>query len=211
VRVDSLDAAAAELTRVPAQAVLLNAPSLTDTCARVHAIALKNGTPVIVCAMPGPAQGAAEMGIQGYLVKPLSMERLLDTLDRLHLRGMTVLVVDDEDDARQLVRRMLHAAKRGYRVITAADGQEALAQAREQRPDVILLDLTMPGMDGWRFLEAHRSDPALKEIPVVVVSAHDASDEPLVSSGLVLTREGGLSARQLLACIDWAIRVLGVP
>jgi len=83
----------------------------------------------------------------------------------------TVLVIDDDPAARQLVARML--AKDGFRVIEAAGGEEGLALARAERPDVITLDVLMPVLDGWGVLAALKGDPALAPIPVVMLTITD--------------------------------------
>jgi CheY-like chemotaxis protein len=88
-----------------------------------------------------------------------------------------VLVADDEDDIRETIADVL--SSEGYAVSLAADGLEALRVARRYRPDVILLDLMMPRMDGWQFRAAQLDDELLAKIPVVVVSAmvpRDARD-----------------------------------
>ena len=77
-----------------------------------------------------------------------------------------VLVVDDDPDVRDLMTRALH--KDGFRVETAADGKTGLEMARALKPAVITLDVMMPGMDGWAFLQAMKSEPALAPIPVVL-------------------------------------------
>ncbi len=85
-----------------------------------------------------------------------------------------VLVVDDDPAQRDLLTRFLK--RQGFNVRTAADGQAGLALARAVRPTAILLDVEMPRMDGWSMLHAVRSDPALAETPVVMVSAlHEES------------------------------------
>jgi CheY-like chemotaxis protein len=84
-----------------------------------------------------------------------------------------VLVVDDDRDIRELLVELL--ASEGYEVASAPDGRRALAEARARRPDVILLDLMMPVMSGWEFREAQLRDPALADIPVVVVTAFEES------------------------------------
>ncbi len=83
----------------------------------------------------------------------------------------TVLVIDDDPQARELMQRVL--AKEGLRVYTATDGQQGLYLARELRPQVILLDVRMSGMDGWAVLTALKADPALEDIPVVMVTIAD--------------------------------------
>jgi hypothetical protein len=83
----------------------------------------------------------------------------------------TVLVIDDDAVARDLVARFLE--KEGLRVIVAVDGASGLAAAREHHPDVITLDVMMPGLDGWAVLTALKADAATAEIPVVMLSVVD--------------------------------------
>lgn len=80
-----------------------------------------------------------------------------------------VLVVDDEPDVLLLCRVNLEFE--GYEVMEAADGVEAMTRVRERRPDVILLDVMMPRMDGWQVLSELKDDAALKDIPVVMLTA----------------------------------------
>ncbi len=208
VPVHDLEEALAELVRVPAQALLVNDVSASDTLQRLQATALPYGTPAIICSVPGLPQAAGSLGIADYLVKPIARERLLQALERLQLGGRTVLVVDDEPEALRLFQRTLGSAAERYRVLVAGDGQHALNVLREQRPDAILLDLVMPEMDGFRLLEVLGQDAALREIPVIVVSALDPAGQPIVGNGLAVTRGGGFSLPQLLACIEALNRIL---
>ncbi len=84
----------------------------------------------------------------------------------------TVLVIDDEATVRDLMERFLD--KEGFRVVTAAGGQEGLRLAKELRPDAITLDVMMPAMDGWAVLSALKSDPDLTDIPVIMLTMLDA-------------------------------------
>ena len=86
-------------------------------------------------------------------------------------RAGTVLVVDDDPSVRNLLGRFL--SREGFQVETAPDGAAGLRRARELIPDVITLDVLMPGMDGWAVLSALKDDPALAEIPVVMLSVVD--------------------------------------
>jgi DNA-binding response OmpR family regulator len=81
----------------------------------------------------------------------------------------TVLVIDDEAPIRLLCRVNLEAE--GMRVLEAADGPTGLGVAREERPDVILLDVMMPGLDGWRVAEHLLEDDATKDIPIIFLTA----------------------------------------
>ncbi len=80
----------------------------------------------------------------------------------------TVLVIDDEAVVRDLMQRAL--GREGFRVVTAAGGEEGLRLARELRPEVITLDVLMPGLDGWAVLLALKADPALADIPVIMLT-----------------------------------------
>jgi CheY-like chemotaxis protein len=86
------------------------------------------------------------------------------------LAGRKILVVDDEEDVRAFLTMVFEDA--GAEVVTATDGDEALAMAREHQPDLISLDLSMPGKDGVEAFVDLRSDPATEEIPVCVVTGH---------------------------------------
>ena len=86
-----------------------------------------------------------------------------------------ILVVDDDADLRQTLQLLLDDS--GYRVTAAASGQAALDQLLAgARPDLILLDLMMPEMNGWQFLERARADASLAAIPVVIMTARKAAD-----------------------------------
>jgi CheY-like chemotaxis protein len=84
-----------------------------------------------------------------------------------------VLIVEDDVDIRETLGELLESA--GYEIVRAANGLEALAAARRAPPDLIVLDLMMPVMDGWQFRSAQRRDPALASVPVIAISASAGS------------------------------------
>ena len=198
-----LEQAVDELRRLPARALLVNDLRVEEALRRVSQRAeLPVGVPVIICSIPGAEQAAGALGAADYLVKPISREALLAALDRLGPVVRTVLVVDDEPDALQLFGRVLMSAERDYRVLRADDGQQALEIMRQDRPDVVLLDLVMPEMDGFQFLAAVSQEPAWRDIPVILISARDPLGQPIVSKSLAVTCREGLSVEQLLECIQ---------
>ena len=79
-----------------------------------------------------------------------------------------ILVIDDDPHGRELVGRFL--AREGFDVTTCGNGPEGIRQARAMRPDAILLDVLMPGMDGWSVLSVLKGDPELGAIPIVMVT-----------------------------------------
>jgi signal transduction histidine kinase/CheY-like chemotaxis protein len=201
--VADLDQAVQEITRVPTQALIINDVSVSEALHRLSRSAgLPNGTPAIICSVPGEREAAHALGVSDYLVKPIVRETLLGALERLHVRSGTILIVDDEPDALRMFQRMLTSAGRGYQVLRASDGQQALDILREQQPDAILLDLVMQGMDGFHLLEVRSRDPVLCRIPVVIISARDPAGQPIVSNAVAATCGGGLSVPQLLSCIQ---------
>ena len=88
--------------------------------------------------------------------------------------GVTVLVVEDFEDNRFMMRRLLEMS--GYRVIEAVNGQEAVETARRERPDLILMDLSLPLLDGLAATRRIREQDGLGKVPIVAVSAHDTAD-----------------------------------
>lgn len=91
-----------------------------------------------------------------------------------------LLIVDDEPDLRFTLQQWL--LKRGHMVVEATNGREALKLAHTARPDLILLDLSMPEMDGFQTLVAIRQDEDLRSVPVVVLTAHDGISERVYMS-----------------------------
>jgi len=86
----------------------------------------------------------------------------------------SILIIDDYEDNRELLRIMLEA--NGYEVREAADGLEGVRAAREEKPDLILVDLSMPGLDGWGVLRELRNDEQTRDIPCASVSASPDGD-----------------------------------
>ncbi len=91
----------------------------------------------------------------------------------------TILIVDDQSSVRQLLQEYL--SEQGYRVVTAADGQNALYAARHENPDLILLDIMMPRMDGYQFLRQFRQE---RQTPVIVITAREEETDAVLGLDL---------------------------
>ena len=115
----------------------------------------------------------------------------------------TILVVDDQSSVRTLLKDYL--TSQGYRVVTANDGQEALFVARHEHPNLVLLDIMMPKMDGYQFLSAFRRE---NQVPVIVLSAKEEETDTVL--GLELGADDYVikpfRMRELLARIRAALR-----
>jgi CheY-like chemotaxis protein len=82
----------------------------------------------------------------------------------------TIMVVEDNELSRDALSRRL--ARRGYGIVLAVDGAQAIELARNERPDIILMDLGLPRVDGWEATRRLKADPATRRIPIIVLSAH---------------------------------------
>lgn len=208
VSVANLEQAFQELTNSPSTALVVNDMSVEQTLQRLESSELPPGTPALICSIPYPAEVTSTLGAFDYLVKPISRDLLLATLDRLGVPIKTVLIIDDQSDMLRLYRRMLFSSKRNYRVVQAKNGREAMKILRQEKPDVILLDLVMSKMDGLQFLKTRNKEAALRDIPVIVVSVNDPTSQPAVSSAFVVVKRGGLSMQELLVSIKQTATLL---
>ncbi len=198
-----IEEAVEDLKRSPEQVLIINDPAVERAGSFVMPAAgqLPYSTPSIACWVPGEEEAAARLGVARYLLKPVSLQALRQALDGLERDVKTILLVDDEPEMLQLFGRMLASTGEGYRLLRAYNGQMALDMLRERRPDVVLLDLVMPGIDGYRIIEEKKRDPEVSDIPVIAISALDPARESIIGNSLTLTRSNGLAFQDLLSCI----------
>ncbi len=160
-----------------------------DVLAALKADAKTKDIPVaMVTIVDGEARGKA-LGAAAWLLKPIDRRRLTQVVQSLVAFSGDVLVVDDDDALRELAVRVL--TEHGCTVRSARDGRDALDQMRARPPGLVLLDLMMPNMDGFQLIEAMRVEEALREVPVVVLSAADLTAEDrerLSGASKVLTK-----------------------
>jgi signal transduction histidine kinase/DNA-binding response OmpR family regulator/HAMP domain-containing protein len=156
---------------------------------------------VIVSIIDDKASGWA-LGAADYLTKPVDYKQLAQRLARYQrgydLSGGHVLVVDDDAQTRSLLQRTL--TQSGWSVSEASSGAVALALLADSTPDLILLDLLMPQMDGFDVLHALRLTPGWKDIPVIVLTGKQLSDDEQQRLGGValLLQKGAYSRDELL-------------
>jgi len=202
IQADGLPAAARASRDHPVTAVLLNGttdrlPQMVEGMTRQVP-----GTPVIGCSVLAPMEMALTAGAVACLVKPVPRAKLAEALRRVSHAPQSVLVVDDDPDTSDLFARMLRSCDQGIRVDTTASGEQALAKLARESFDVMLLDLDAATrrLNSWQVLRQMREDPSLSHLPVIVVSAQSPADQPLRSSFIVASIEGGLSPLKLLRC-----------
>jgi hypothetical protein len=158
-------------------------------------------TPVIMATILDEKNLGFALGASDYLTKPIDRSRLAAVL-RKFARGQArpaVLVVEDDAPTRELLRRMLETE--GWDVAEAADGRAGLTRMATARPHLVLLDLMMPEMDGFEFLEALHADRSLPSVPVVVITAMELTDDDRrrLNGGVEqIVRKGGRTPVELL-------------
>jgi CheY-like chemotaxis protein len=133
--------------------------------------------PVVMLTMINEAEMSYVLGASEYFTKPIDRDRLAATLQKYQVgkQGAQVLIVEDDEPTRQALGRTLD--KQGWTVAEAENGRAALEQVARHKPELLLLDLIMPGMDGFEFLIELRKNEAWQSIPVVVVTSKDLMPE----------------------------------
>jgi CheY-like chemotaxis protein len=165
--------------------------------------------PVIVCSILEEDEKGFSLGASDYLVKPILEEDLLNSLDRLNGMGdiHDVLVIDDNEKDLRLMEKILREGQ--YNPILAQGGPQGWEILSTKLPSAVILDLFMPGMDGFTILEKLRTTPEFCDIPVIVVSGADLTPEQqklLAEFGKDLLRKGSLNESELLSSLDKALK-----
>ena len=163
--------------------------------------------PVAMVTVVEDQRMAFSLGASEYLTKPVDRERLVEVADNL-ARGDQghALVVEDDEASRQVMMRALASA--GWRVSEASNGKEGLDRMAESRPDLIVLDLMMPVMHGFEFMERLHENESYREIPVLVVTAKELSSEErdyLAAHAQRVVQKAGSDVETLLPLVRRAV------
>jgi CheY-like chemotaxis protein len=164
--------------------------------------------PIIVCSIQENQEKGFNMGAADYLVKPFLQEDMINVLGRLNRDGgiREILVIDDDPEDLRLVQKMLD--NENYHLTLAEGGSKGWDLIQEKRPDAIILDLFMPGMNGFNILENLRVNPDLSQIPVIVLSGADLSPEhhqQITDFGQDILAKGFLREKELLVMLEEAL------
>jgi len=133
--------------------------------------------PVIVCSVESDRERAFRLGASDYLMKSIDEQTLIATVKRVELERdrRKILIIDDQPDSLRLIREALEADER-FTLLEAAGGTQGIDMVNSHLPDLVILDIRMPEVDGMAVLDHLRADPATGTIPVVVLTADDLSD-----------------------------------
>ena len=179
------------------------------TLARLKADRDLADIPVIMISISDRHEMGFALGAADFMTKPIDWDRLVTLLRRFRCERppCPILVVEDDPAMREMFRRTLE--KDGWRVIEAITGRDALRRIAEERPELIILDLMLPEMDGFEVAEELRRNPAWQSIPIVVVTAKDLTEEDrrrLNGSVQKILQKGAHAREELLREIRAVIR-----
>jgi CheY-like chemotaxis protein len=159
---------------------------------RLKANTATQDIPVVIVSALADQEKGFNLGAMDYLTKPVDRQRLLKSVRRLtgpkDPKGTfpSILIVDDDKALADLVR--IHLLSGGFWATCAYDGREAIEKVREQIPDLIILDILMPEMDGFEVIQALKGDSLTRQVPVIILTAKDLTKKERQALQLGTTR-----------------------
>lgn len=192
------------------QVIVLDSALYVNDAEALRALARRwNLERAVLVSSPFPGEDAVrrQVGGERYLVKPITRDLLAEALRRTAPDARTVMIVDDDHDYVQLLRRMLESLSAGQRICYAHSGAEALAMLQDVRPDVLLLDLQLPDMNGGEIIANLRGRSLHEHVPVIVISAVDGSVTSIKEDPLVIVKPGSFTSRDVLAVMTSAMDI----
>lgn len=202
-----------QVMRTPPVAIVLDAESCANQSWETAKVLKENPAtreiPVIFYSLTKDEKHGSVLEME-YLTKPVGTAELARALERYGLLerkgngGKTILVVDDEPEILEAHARIVESQAPDYRVLKARNGREALEIVQQEQPDLVLLDLMMPEMDGFQVLEEMRRRETTRTVPVIVLTAKVLTEEDMarLSQGVAVVLEKGVfSVEEMLAHI----------
>ncbi|MBI2940868.1 MAG: response regulator [Chloroflexi bacterium] len=167
--------------------------------------------PVVRMAFPSCRRVADFLGVADFLAKPVSRQNLFEVITRANPRARRVLVGDDDAEFVRLVRRMLATDGRFESISVAYTGEEVLRMAHDTVPDLILLDLSFPDVDGTQVIAELSDDAVCATIPVLVISARAFGEEITPSGEFTLSHPDNLGWSDSLAMLAALLGTIPMP
>jgi CheY-like chemotaxis protein len=168
--------------------------------------------PVILLTIVDHKALGFRLGAAAYLLKPLDPSAVRDTLNRVIgstiQRPKQVLVVDDDPNVADMLRQSLPEAD--FKLDAALDGVAGLEAIEANRPDILLLDIIMPRLDGFGVIDRLRADPKTRDLPIIVISARDLSEDEahkLKETVALVMKKQGFQSEKLVDEINSLLKV----
>lgn len=157
--------------------------------------------PIAFCPLRTANRVPRDLGVADYLVKPITQAELGATFRRVAKRCRVVGVVEDHPEMSDLLIEMIRSLRPNCMIWKATNGRDALTQLRAECPDVLLLDLVMPHLNGYELLHEIRRDERLRKVSVIVITGAEDHDERIVADMVGITRQGGMTVGEAMACL----------
>jgi signal transduction histidine kinase/CheY-like chemotaxis protein len=189
------------------KAILKNSvPDKIDAADRIG----DESIPIIRYSLPSQFWLSADLGVKNIITKPIKPDKLLSIVEDLG-NIKKILIVDDDRGFCHLVNRILQTSDKTFETQFAFDGEEGLVAMREFQPDLLLLDLIMPEIDGIQMINLMRADPAYGDVPVILLTATNYFGDAIIKhgSGVFVWRQEGMSTSETLSCLKGVIDALG--
>jgi signal transduction histidine kinase/CheY-like chemotaxis protein len=203
----------ADALKTPTTALILNTSELSEAEIKSIRPLVPLGTLIFTCFIPSYQDYARQIKVLDYLIKPLSREQVITAIEHYAPQANSILLVDDQPDMLRLLSRFIESSGKNYQLRFASNGREALNILQKSRPDIILLDLIMPEMNGFTLVEEIQENPAFQNIPVVIISSRDPNGSPIINDSLKITKVDGFTINDLVASIQMMCELLklGAP
>ena len=182
----------------PRAVILNNRPGLKPLDDSIRS---EISAPIIECSLPRPAWLAQNLSVEGYLTKPISARVLIERIGQIG-DVSDVLVIDDDRGFALLIQRILQSTSKSIEVRRAYSGAQGLVAVQERIPDLILLDLIMPDVDGLGVLAQLQANPVWSTIPVILITSKDEDSEPNANNIIVVKQRNGLYPIETLNCLS---------
>lgn len=158
--------------------------------------------PIVQVSLPSQAWLAKELGIGTSLIKPVTSSRFLNIMSR-YPEARDILIMDDDREFCQLIHRYLQSSGQNYRARFAYDGEEGWAALCQQPPDLLILDVIMPGKSGFEIIELMKENPDFAKTNVILITGtqFDRDIQEKYESQIHIFQKNGLSYKQTLSCI----------
>jgi signal transduction histidine kinase/CheY-like chemotaxis protein len=210
--VDDIQKIRGVLANTSIQGIIINSPILSGFKQQPDISSLLNelpeDIPTVLCWQPGKTEIARRLGAVDYLVKPFKITELLDEVHRWGKEAKKLLVVDDDPDLIQLYTRVLQSSPVGYQILRAETCFDALEILHSSQPDLMILDLVMPEMTGYDLLREKNDDPAIRDIPVLIVSSTDTVVDSPGSSPILVKGDHALNGQEMVTLLQRIMAIL---
>ncbi len=217
VPVDDVSKVPALVAELQPRAIVFNPAQGRQAWRQIRGLRQKLGNPslpIVLCPLVGERRLGQALGVVDYLVKPISRAALTALLDRLGKGVHRILILDDDPRMVRVLTRMIQSTGCEYDVVRAYSGPEGLLEMQRQRPDLVLLDLVMPEMDGHDVLAKMREDAQLCQVSVVAITAQEHTPEEerrLGGKMLWVSNEDGFTNEEALRYLRGVLDAVGVP